>query len=108
MRTRRRPAAAEQVAEEALAEDIAEGLEDVAHVAEVRRLAALKPRESEAVVLRPLLRVAEHLEGLGRLLELDDRLVVARIAVGVILQRQLAIGLGDLLLARGALDPSTS
>ena len=37
------PAAAEQVAEQALAEDVAEGLEDVAHVAELRGLAAPRP-----------------------------------------------------------------
>ena len=71
---------------------------------EVRRLAAFQAGEAEAVVPGPLLGMAEHLEGLGRLLELDDRLLVARIAVGVVLQRQLAVGLGDLVLARGALD----
>ena len=51
-----------------------------------------------AIVAGPLLRMAEDLEGLGGFLELDDGLVVARIAVGMILQRQLAVGLGDLRL----------
>ena len=48
--------------------------------------------------------MAEDLEGLGRLLELDDRLLVARIAVGVILQRQLPVGLGNLGVRGAALD----
>ena len=52
--------------------------------------------------------MAEDLEGLGRLLELDDRLVVARIAVRVILQRQLAVGLGNLLPVAERSTPSTS
>src|SRR5207248_867907 len=43
------PPAAEQVAKQPLAEYVPKGLEDVAHVAEVRRLSALKPREPEAV-----------------------------------------------------------
>ena len=96
--------AAEQVAEEALAEYVAKGLENIAHVAEVRRIAALQALESVAIVLRPLLRMIQHLEGLGRLLEPDDRRFIARVAVGVILQGQFAIGLGDLLLACGAID----
>ena len=49
--------------------------------------------------------MAQHLEGLGRLLELGDRLFIARIAVRVIFQGQFAIGLGDLAVAGGAIDP---
>ena len=49
--------------------------------------------------------MVQHLEGLGRLLEPDDGNVIARVAVGVILQGQFAIGLGDLFLRCGALDP---
>ena len=74
----------------------------------MRRVAALQPLKAEAIVLRPLLRMVEHLECLGRLFESGDRGVVARIAVGMIFQRQLAIGLGDLLLARGRSTPRTS
>ena len=59
---------------------------------------------AEAVVARPLVRVAEHLEGLGRLFEQDDRLFVARILVRMILDGQLAIGVGDLLVRGGPLD----
>ncbi len=48
--------------------------------------------------------MAEDLEGLGGLLEPGDGLLVARIAVRVMLQGELAIGFGDLALAGGALD----
>ena len=95
------PAAAEQVAEQPLAEDVAEGLEDVADVAELRGAAPFQAGMAVAVVAGPLLRVAEHLEGLGRLLELRHRLVVARVAVGMVLQGQLAVGLGDLVPGGG-------
>ena len=96
---------AEKIAEEAFAEHVAKGLENVADVAEVRRIAALQALEAVAVVLGPLFRMAEHLEGLGRLLEFDHRRLVTRVAVGVILQGQFAIGLGNLFLACGAIDP---
>ena len=88
-----------------LAEKVAEGLEDVAHVAEMRGVARLQPREAKAVELRLLVRVIEHLKRLGGLLEVGHCLLVARIAVGMVFQRQLAVGLGDLLLACGTLDP---
>ena len=89
-------AAAEEVAEEPFAEDVAEGLEDVADVVELRGAAACQPGVAVAVVGRPLVRMAEDLEGLGRLLEPGDGLLVARIAVRVILHGELAIGFGDL------------
>jgi hypothetical protein len=56
------------------------------------------------VVQALLLLVGEHLVGLVDLLELLLRLGVARVAVGVILEGHLAIGLLDLLGAGAALD----
>ena len=53
---------------------------------------------AEAVVHAPLLRVGEHRVGLGRFLELLLGLLVAGIAVGVVLERELAVGALDLLL----------
>ena len=50
---RPRRAAAEEIAEEALAEDVAEGLEDVADVVEVRRAAAFQAGEAVAIVAAP-------------------------------------------------------
>ena len=58
---------------------------------------------AELVVAGPLLAVGEDLVGLGRLLELLDGLGVAGVAVGVVLDRQLAIRRRDLLVGSVAL-----
>jgi len=50
------------------------------------------------VVTLPLLRVAEDAVGLGRLLELLLRFLVAGVAVGVVLEGELAIGRLHLLV----------
>ena len=55
-----------------------------------------------AIIGGALLRVAEHLIGLAALLESLFGFVVARIAVGMMLQGQLAIGRFQLLIGRGA------
>ena len=47
---------------------------------------------AEAIVGGALIAVGEHAVGLGRFLERLFRRLVARIAVRVVLQRQLAIG----------------
>ena len=60
---------------------------------------------AEAVVASRLSASLKHLEGLGGLLEADDRLFVARVLVRVILDRQLAIGVGNLLVRGRPLDP---
>ena len=59
---------------------------------------------AEAVVEPALLRVGEDRVGLGRFLERFLGLVVAGIAVGMVLQRQLAVRALDLLFGRRALD----
>ena len=82
--------------------------EDVAHrggveveVAEAAEAAAGPAAGREgaaaAVVLLALLGVAEHVVGLGDLLEALLGLLVAGVAVGVVLARELAVGLLDLL-----------
>ena len=69
----------------------------------------VQPGVTVAVVARPLVGDAQDLEGLGGLLEPGDRLFVAGIAVGMIFQRQFAVGLGDLVrLAERSSTPSTS
>src|SRR5262249_40087618 len=60
---------------------------------------------AEAVVVRALRLVAEHVVGLLHLLEVRLGLLVARVAVGVVLPRQLAVRLLDLLVGGVALDP---
>ena len=57
-----------------------------------------------SVVGRALLRIGKHAVGFGRFLELFFRRVVARIAVRMKLQRQLAVGALQLLLSRAAVN----
>jgi hypothetical protein len=90
--------AAEAVAEP---EDVAEAAEDVAEVGEHRRVEALARAlvhagVTEAIVGRALVAVGEDGVGLGRFLELLLGGVVAGIAIGVVLERQLAVGALDL------------
>jgi hypothetical protein len=56
----------------------------------------------EAIVGGALLGVGEHGVGLGALLEAFLRVRIIGIAVGMMLQGELAVGALDLLLARGA------
>ena len=90
--------------------------EDVAHrggveveVAEAAEAAAGPgaggERAGAAVVLLALLGVAEHVVGLGDLLEARLGLLVVGVAVGVVLARELAVGLLDLLGGRLLVDP---
>ena len=89
-------APAKRLAEDAPAEDVAEGLEDVTDIVE---LVPLSPREAgmaEAVVTGPQFLVGEHLERPGGLLEPGGGLVVARVLVGVEADRQFSIRVGNL------------
>jgi glucose dehydrogenase len=58
----------------------------------------------EAVIGLALLAIGQHIVGLGGLLELLVRLGIVRVAVRVILHRDPAIGLLDLLLVSRAFD----
>ena len=99
-------AAAEGVAE---TEDVAEPAEDVAEVGEHRRVEALAAAlvhagVAEAIVGGALVAVGEDRVGLGRFLELLLGRVVARVAIGVVLERQLAVGALDLPVRGRARD----
>ena len=59
---------------------------------------------AEAVVAVPLLRVRQNAVRLGRFLEFLFSGVIARIAIGMVLQRQLAVGALDLHLGGGPGD----
>ena len=96
---RRPPAEAEEVAE-----DVGEVREDVRVEARTLPAGALHAGVAEPVVARALFGVAEHGVGLGRFLEAFLGLLVAGIAIGVVLQRQLAIGALDVLLVRAPFD----
>ena len=99
-RPRAAAALAEEVAEEAAAEDVAEGRHDVLGVAEVVDPGPFEPGMAVAVVALPLRLVGEDLVRLGRFLEPPLGLGVARVLVGVVLQGQLPIGFLDLVGAR--------
>src|SRR6185436_511684 len=82
--------------------------EDVAEAAELRRIEPLRAVAdagvTEAIVAGALVAVAEHRVSLGRFLELLFGRLVARVAIGMELQRQLAIRALDLLIGRRAGD----
>ena len=59
---------------------------------------------TEAIVAGALVAVAEDRVGFGRFLEFLFGLLVARVAIGMVLQRQLAIRALDLLLGGRAGD----
>ena len=89
------------------AEDVAEHGENVVHVhagtaAEPAESAALRAVEAELVVLLTLLGVVQHLVSLGGLLECLLGCLVAGVAVGVVFDGQLAVGLLDVVF-RGVL-----
>ena len=60
-------------------------------------------RMTELIVTGFLVRIAQHIVGLGRLLELFLRLLVARITVGMVLHGFLSVGLFYLFSRRGFL-----
>ena len=84
------PALAEEVAEEAAAEDVAERRHDVFGVAEVVDARPFQAGVAVAVVPLALVLVGEDLVRLGRFLEPLLGLGVARVLVGMILQGQSA------------------
>ena len=96
--------AAENVAEDPPAQNIAERLEDFADVAELVDAGTFETGVTEAVVASPFVGVVEHLEGFSGLLEADHRLLVAGVLIRMVLDRQLAVGVGNLLAARLARD----
>src|SRR5205814_8233218 len=108
LRTAAPAALPEDVAE---AEDVAEPREDVGEVGEDGRIESSGARSraadagvAEAIVHAPLLAVREHRVRLGGFLERLFGLLVARIAIGMVFQRQLAIRALDLLLRRLPID----
>src|SRR5581483_10121894 len=93
------PAPASAAPTEEAVEDVAEHLGD-AGVAEVGHRHAVQAGVAVTVVDLSFLVVAEDLVSLGDLLELLGRLAVARVAVGVMLEGELAIRLVDLVGGR--------
>ena len=107
----RSPAAAGAAEEIPEAEHVAEDVGEIAELGEDRRIEAGVPAGggahagvAEAIVETALLAVAADRVGLGGFLEAFFGGLVARIAVRVPLQRQLAIGNLDFGLGRAAID----
>src|SRR5204862_296502 len=98
----RRPAAGAAGAAEEVGQDVAEaaGERSGVEAAEAARPTGRRERPRPAVVLLALLGVGEDVVGLGDLLEALLGPLVARVAVGVVLARELAVGLLDLIRRR--------
>jgi hypothetical protein len=97
------PPAAEDLREQ-VAEDVVDGAREAPEPAKALEGVGAHPGVPELVVLGPLAGVGEDGVGLGRLLELLLRLLVARVAVGVELQRLLAVCALDLVGGGGLRD----
>ena len=92
-----RSAHVEHLAEQ-VAEDVAQ-VDTAAEATEAARAATAHTRVAKSIVGSALVRIAQHLVRLARLFELLFCGVIARIAVRMILQRQLAISALQLLVA---------
>jgi hypothetical protein len=99
-------AAALAATAEDVAEDVGEGVGKAAHAGAAGAHASLRVDAGVAVLVvgGALLRVGEDLVGFLGLLELLFRLWVVRIAVGMVLHGQLAVGLLDVLIRSVAVD----
>src|SRR5690606_12813971 len=91
-----RPASAAAAAED-LAKDVAEGV-GKARPAHAARGVGVDARMAETIVGGALFLVAENLVGLFGLLEMLFRLFIARVPVGMIFHRELAVGFLELVV----------
>ena len=94
------PAAAHELAEDVL-EDVGEALEALLGAAAA---AVLERRLPEAIVRGALLRILQAVVGLAHGLEPVLAVLAARIAIGMTLHRDPAVGRLDRLVVGGALD----
>jgi hypothetical protein len=102
IRTRLRTAAATTMLScgktEKIFKKVAERTEDVFCTTEAPETGTFNTCMTVEIIQSALLRVAQHIIGLGSFLEFFLRLLVIRITVRMILQGKLAIGLFDFLL----------
>src|SRR5271165_607063 len=103
------PPSAHELAEH-LIEDVAEAarrLESTleAEAAGAARATLLERRMAETIIGRALLFVLQHVVGLAHFLEASLGLLVAGIAVGMVLHRELAVRLLEIFAARVSRDP---
>ena len=103
-RSKRRsdPRAASRAAE---AEEVAEDVGEIGEAFGTRPLRrAGDAGMAEVIVPGALVRVAEHAVGFGGFLERGFRRMVAGIAIGMMFERELAIGALEIRVARVAVD----
>jgi len=86
-------------------EDVAERREDVVEIPESREARLLEARVSKAVIKLAFVRVAQYFVRFGCFFKPLFRLFVAGIAIGMELQRLLAVCLLDFVLGGPAVDP---
>src|SRR5438132_10079573 len=104
-------AAAEQVLEAAasvpaeIPHEGPQGVREIEPAESARAAGAAKRCMSEPVVLCALVRVAQHLVGLGGLLEPGLGFLVPGITIGVVVEGELAVRLLDRIFGGFALDP---
>jgi hypothetical protein len=89
---------------EQVAKNIAERRKYIFDIVEVVRSSAIKASMTKTIVSGTLLRVAEHLERLGRFLKPVNCLLIARIFVRVIHHSQLAIRSRNLAVRGSSLN----
>ncbi len=94
-RAARETRAAEEVGEHIL--KMAQNVAD-ARAIEVEAAGA-EPRVTVAIVGRALVAIGQHRVGLGRFFELGFRIQIALVAIGVMLEGCLAVGLTNLVVA---------
>src|SRR5262249_7017724 len=87
-------------ASEDVAKNVAKQVEDRCRVAKHRSAVVFEPGVPVAIVALALVATAQDVVGFGRLFKLLFRLLVADVAVGMILHRQLAERAFDVLFAR--------
>ena len=91
---------------EKIAKDISKGGENILHICEVvRSTLSIDTSVPKLVIPGPLFRVAQDLEGVGRLLEPRDGILIPRIFVRVVLDGHFAIRSSDHIVRCGSLNP---
>jgi hypothetical protein len=101
--TRSTPSATEEILEDGAAEDISEGFENVSDISEPAL--PLDTRMAIAIVASTFLIIAQDLIGFGSFLELERRVRIPLIGVGMVLHRQFSVSLGDIRRGGGPFHP---
>ena len=94
----------EEVFKDGSAEDISKRIENIANILEASPRVSLHARVTIPIIAGAFLFVAKHFVGDGRFFEFADRIFVIAIAIGMILDRQLAISSREFIRSRRSRD----